>query len=195
MTIVLLLLLIALIFVNGFFVAAEFAIVRARRSRIEQLDEEGARSARLALAQMGHVDEFIATCQVGITLASLGIGFLGEPALATLFEPIFGKVVSHGIAVGISIALAFTMVTFAHVIVGEQSPKMFAIARAEPVMLRVARPLQFFGRVLHPLIVATNAPSRFLVRRLFRVDPDAATDETTSPEELRLLISRGARGG
>jgi magnesium and cobalt exporter, CNNM family len=195
MTIVLLLLLIALIFVNGFFVAAEFAIVRARRSRIEQLDEEGARTARLALAQMGHVDEFIATCQVGITLASLGIGFLGEPALATLFEPIFGRVVSHGIAVGISIALAFTMVTFAHVIVGEQSPKMFAIARAEPVMLRVARPLQFFGRVLHPLIVATNAPSRFLVRRLFRVDPDAATDETTSPEELRLLISRGARGG
>jgi CBS domain containing-hemolysin-like protein len=71
---------------------------------------------------------------------------------------------------------------------------MFAIARAEPVMLRVARPLQFFGRVLHPLIVATNAPSRFLVRYLFRVDPDAATDET-SPEELRLLISRGARGG
>jgi CBS domain containing-hemolysin-like protein len=194
MTIVLLLLLIALIFVNGFFVAAEFAMVRARRSRVEQLDEEGARTAKLALAQMEHVDEFIATCQVGITLASLGIGFLGEPALATLLEPIFGGVVSHAVAVGISIALAFTIVTFAHVIVGEQSPKMFAIARAEPVMLRVARPMQFFRRVLHPLIVATNAPSRFIVRHLFRVDPDAATDET-SPEELRLLISRGARGG
>jgi CBS domain containing-hemolysin-like protein len=194
MTIVLLLLLIALIFVNGFFVAAEFAMVRARRSRVEQLDEEGARTAKLALAQMEHVDEFIATCQVGITLASLGIGFLGEPALATLLEPIFGGVVSHAVAVGISIALAFTIVTFAHVIVGEQSPKMFAIARAEPVMLRVARPMQFFRRVLHPLIVATNAPSRFIVRHLFRVDPDAATEET-SPEELRLLISRGARGG
>jgi CBS domain containing-hemolysin-like protein len=194
MTVVLLLLLIALIFVNGFFVAAEFAMVRARRSRVEQADEEGARTAKLALSQMEHVDEFIATCQVGITLASLGIGFLGEPALATLLEPIFGGVVSHAIAVGISIALAFTIVTFAHVIVGEQSPKMFAIARAEPVMLRVARPMQFFRRVLHPLIVATNAPSRFIVRHLFRVDPDAATDET-SPEELRLLISRGARGG
>jgi CBS domain containing-hemolysin-like protein len=183
-----------LLLVNGFFVAAEFAMVRARRSRVEQLDEEGARTAKLALAQMEHVDEFIATCQVGITLASLGIGFLGEPALATLLEPIFGGVVSHAVAVGISIALAFTIVTFAHVIVGEQSPKMFAIARAEPVMLRVARPMQFFRRVLHPLIVATNAPSRFIVRHLFRVDPDAATEET-SPEELRLLISRGARGG
>jgi CBS domain containing-hemolysin-like protein len=194
MTVVLLLLLIALIFVNGFFVAAEFAIVRARRSRIEQLAEEGARTARLALRQMEHVDEFIATSQVGITIASLGIGFLGEPAIATLLEPIFGGVLSHGVAVGVSIAIAFTIVTFAHVIVGEQSPKMFAIARAEPVMLRVARPLQFFGRVLHPLIVATNAPSRFIVRHVFRVDPDEETDET-SPEELRLLISRGARGG
>ena len=194
MSVLLLVLLFALVLVNGFFVAAEFAIVRSRRTRMEQLAGEGSRSAALALRQMDHVDEFVATCQVGITLASLGIGFLGEPALAELLKPLFGGVVSDGVALALAIALAFTLVTFIHVIVGEQSPKMFAIARAEPVMLRVARPLQFFGRILRPLIVATNAPSKFIVRHVFRVDPDEDSDET-SPEELRLLIDRGARGG
>src|SRR6476619_2546656 len=150
-SVLLLVLLFALVLVNGFFVAAEFAIVR---TRMEQLAGEGSRSAALALSQMDHVDEFVATCQVGITLASLGIGFLGEPALAELLKPIFGGVVSEGVALALAIALAFTLVTFLHVIVGEQSPKMFAIARAEPVVLRVARPLRFFGRILHPLIVA-----------------------------------------
>jgi len=193
-SVLLLVLLFALVLVNGFFVAAEFAIVRSRRTRMEQLAGEGSRSAALALIQMDHVDEFVATCQVGITLASLGIGFLGEPALAELLKPIFGGVVSEGVALALAIALAFTLVTFIHVIVGEQSPKMFAIARAEPVMLRVARPLRFFGRILHPLIVATNAPSKFIVRHVFRVDPDEGSEET-SPEELRLLVEQSQEGG
>jgi CBS domain containing-hemolysin-like protein len=193
-TAVLLVLLLLLVLVNGFFVAAEFAIVRSRPSRMEQMADEGVRSARLALTQMDHVDEFVATCQVGITLASLGIGFLGEPAIAELLVPVFGEVMGHGAAVAISIAIAFTIVTFLHVIVGEQSPKMLAIARAETVMLRVARPLRFFRTVLHPLIVATNAPANFLVRRVFRVDVHGLEEET-SPEELRLLISRGAQRG
>jgi CBS domain containing-hemolysin-like protein len=193
-SVVLLLLLILLVFVNGFFVSAEFAVVRSRRARLEQLRDEGAKSAALALQQMDHVDRFVATCQVGITLASLGIGFLGEPALAELLEPLFGGVASHAVAIGLAIALSFVIVTFAHVIAGEQAPKMLAIARAEPVMLRVARPLAFFEKLLHPLIVATNAPANFIVRAVFRVDPEEAIDET-SPEELRLLINRGARGG
>ncbi|MET0559185.1 MAG: hemolysin family protein [Solirubrobacterales bacterium] len=194
MSILLLVLLLLLIAVNGFFVAAEFAIVRSRRSRIEQMRDEGDDRARIALEQMDHVDEFVATSQVGITLASLGIGFLGEPALATLLEPLFGNVISHALAVGISIAIAFTIVTFLHVILGEQAPKMLAIARAETVLVRVARPLRFFRSALHPLIVATNVPANFLVRRLFRVDPGEDGEET-SPEELRLLISRGAQRG
>ncbi len=102
---------------------------------------------------------------MGITLASLGIGFLGEPALAVLLEPIFGGVLSHALAVAISIAIAFTIVTFLHVILGEQAPKMLAIGRAEPVLLRVAGPLSFFRRILHPLIVATNVPANFIVQR------------------------------
>ena len=194
MTAVLLVFLLLLVLVNGFFVAAEFAIVRSRPSRIEQMAADGVRSAKIAATQMEHVDEFVATCQVGITLASLGIGFLGEPAIAQLLVPVFGGVVGHGVALAISIAIAFTIVTFLHVIVGEQSPKMLAIARAETVMLRVARPLRFFRTALHPLIIATNAPAIFLVSRLFRVDM-GSLEEETSPEELRLLINRGAQRG
>ncbi|HEY6144639.1 MAG TPA: hemolysin family protein [Solirubrobacterales bacterium] len=193
MSVLLLVLLLLLIAVNGFFVAAEFAIVRSRRSRLEQLRDEGARRAQLALDEIDHVDQYVATSQVGITLASLGIGFLGEPALAVLLEPIFGGVLSHALAVAISIAIAFTIVTFLHVILGEQAPKMLAISRAEGVLLRVAGPLRFFRRILHPLIVATNVPANFIVQRVFRVDVDS--NEETSPEELRLLISRGAQRG
>ena len=193
MSVLLLVFLLLLIAVNGFFVAAEFAIVRSRRSRLEQMRDEGVRRAPLALEQIDHVDQYVATSQVGITLASLGIGFLGEPALAELLEPIFGGLFSHAIALGISIALAFTIVTFLHVILGEQAPKMLAIGRAEGVLLRVAGPLRFFRRLLHPLIVATNAPANWIVAKVFRVDVDE--NEETSPEELRLLISRGAQRG
>lgn len=194
MSILLLVLLLLLVAVNGFFVAAEFALVRSRRERLEQLRDEGIGGARMGLDQIERVDEFVATCQVGITLASLGIGFLGEPALATLLEPFFGNFMSHALAVGVSIALAFTMVTFLHVILGEQAPKMLAIGKAEPVLIRLAPPLKFFRSALHPLIVATNGPANFLVRHLAGIDTDA-TSEETSPEELRLLISRGAQRG
>ncbi len=194
MSIVLLVLMLLLIAVNGFFVATEFAIVRSRRTRLEQLRDEGVRNAEQGLYMIDHVDEYVATSQVGITLASLGIGFLGEPALAELLKPLFGGVASEALALAIAIALAFIIVTFLHVILGEQSPKMLAIARAEPVLLRVARPLKFFRTALHPLIIATNAPANFVVRTFFRVDPDAVAEET-SPEELRLLISQGSARG
>jgi CBS domain containing-hemolysin-like protein len=194
MSVVLLILMMLLIAVNGFFVATEFAIVRSRRTRLEQLRDEGDRRAPLALEMIDHVDEYVATSQVGITLASLGIGFLGEPALAELLEPLFGGVVSEALALAIAIAIAFTIVTFLHVILGEQSPKMLAIARAEPTLLRISRPLRFFRTILHPLIIATNAPANWVVRVFFKVDPDLVAEET-SPEELRLLISRGAQRG
>ncbi|HEX5713108.1 MAG TPA: hemolysin family protein [Solirubrobacterales bacterium] len=194
MSVLLLVLLLFLVAVNGFFVAAEFAIVRSRRTRLEQLRDEGVVAARRALDQIDHVDVYVATCQVGITLASLGIGFLGEPALAELLEPLFGNIFGHAAAIAVSIAFAFTIVTFLHVILGEQAPKMLAIARAEKVLMWIAPPLSFFRTALHPLIVATNAPANFLVHKVFRVDPDE-TGEETSPEELRLLISRGAQRG
>jgi CBS domain containing-hemolysin-like protein len=108
-----------LIAINGFFVAAEFAVVRSRRARLEQMRDDGVRGAARALEQLDRVDEFVATSQVGITLASLGIGFLGEPALAELLEPLFGFA-SHAVALGLAIAFAVVIVTILHVILREQ---------------------------------------------------------------------------
>jgi CBS domain containing-hemolysin-like protein len=193
LTAVLLILVFLLVLVNGFFVAAEFAIVRSRRSRVEQRAADGDRRARTALFQIDHVDEYVATCQVGITLASIAIGFLGEPAIADLIEPIFGGVLSHGVAVALSLIFAYTVITLLHVILGEQAPKMLGIARAERMLLGMARPLRFFRSAFHPLILVTNAPAQFLVTKVLRVKVES--DEETSPEELRLLITRGAARG
>ena len=120
--------LLLLVLINGVFVAAEFALVRARRGRIEALAEEGSRGARTALGQIERIDEYLSACQVGITMASIGIGFLGEPAIADLIEPLFGGL-SHGVAVAISVAIAFGIVTAIHISIGEQVPKMLAITR------------------------------------------------------------------
>src|SRR5919106_1436004 len=182
-----------LVLVNGFFVAAEFAIVRSRRSRIEQLVEEGNRRAEIALDRMDHVDESVATSQVGITLASIGIGFLGEPAIADLLEPLFEGVLGHAVALALSLAIAYTVVTLLHVIIGEQAPKMLGLARAEALLLGIARPLRFFRSAFHPLIMLTNAPAQWLVAKVLRVE--VQSDEETSPEELRLLIRRGGERG
>jgi CBS domain containing-hemolysin-like protein len=193
MSVLLLVLLLLLVAVNSFFVAAEFAVVRSRRARLEQMRDEGVRGAGRALEQLDRVDEFVATSQVGITIASLGIGFLGEPALAHLLEPIFGGFAGHALALALAIALAFTIVTFLEIILGEQAPKMVAIGRPENTLIKVAGPLVLLGRVLRPLVVATNAPAIFLVKRVLRVDVE--DPEETSPEELRLIIARGAKQG
>ena len=190
----LILLVLVLVAVNGFFVAAEFAIVRSRRSRIEQLAAEGNRSARVALDQMDHVDEYVATSQVGITLASIGIGFLGEPAIARLIEPLFEGAFGEAASFALAFIFAYAVITLLHVIFGEQAPKMIGIARAERLLLGVARPLGIFRRLFHPLIVITNAPARFLVTRVLRIEPEG-DDEVGSPEELRLMIARGAQRG
>jgi CBS domain containing-hemolysin-like protein len=190
----LILLVVVLIAVNGFFVAAEFSLVRSRRSRIEKLAEEGNRAARVALEQMDHVDEYVATSQVGITLASIGIGFLGEPAIATLIEPVFEGAFGEAASFVLAFAFAYAVITLLHVIFGEQAPKMIGIARAERLLLGIARPLKVFRRLFHPLIVITNAPARFLVTRVLRIDPEG-DDEVGSPEELRLMIARGAQRG
>jgi CBS domain containing-hemolysin-like protein len=193
MTAVLLLLVVVLVLVNGFFVAAEFAIVRSRPSRIQQRANEGDRRAARAQNQLDRVDEYVATCQVGITLASIGLGFAGEPAIADLIEPLLGDILGGGGTHALAFVIAYATVTLLHVIFGEQAPKMLGIARAESVLLWISGPLAIFRRLFAALIAITNVPANWVVRRVFRVDP---TDvEETSPEELRLLISRGARGG
>jgi CBS domain containing-hemolysin-like protein len=191
-SVLLLLLVFLLVLVNGFFVAAEFAIVRSRRSRIEEFANNGDKRAVRALAQMDHIDEYVATSQVGITLASIGIGFLGEPAIADLIEPLIEGAIGTGLSYAISFAIAYASVTLLHVILGEQAPKQLGIVRAEAMMLWIARPLAFFRRAFHPLILITNPPALWIVRRIFRVEP-TGDEENASAEELRLLISRSAR--
>jgi CBS domain containing-hemolysin-like protein len=192
MTAVYLVLLILLILANGLFVAAEFALVRARRSRIEQLSSEGSRGANTAIDQLDHIDEYLSACQLGITMASIGIGFLGEPAVARLIEPIFGGL-SHGVAVAISVAIAYTLTTTLHVVVGEQAPKYFAIARPEGSALRLAAPLRWFRRVSAPFTVALTWMSNGVVR-LFGVRPAELESQPTT-EDLKVLISQSATGG
>jgi CBS domain containing-hemolysin-like protein len=192
MSALLLVLLFVLIAVNGFFVAAEFALVRSRRGKIEQLVKEGESGAAAVIEQLDKIDESLSACQVGITMASIGIGFLGEPSLAKLLEPAFGGL-SHGVAVGLSLAIAFTLVTALHISIGEQVPKMLAIARAERVARRVARPLNWFRALTAPVVFALSGFSNAIVR-LFGVDPTDIEERHTA-EDLKQIIDRSKIGG
>src|SRR5689334_2075230 len=193
MTAVYLVLLILLILANGVFVAAEFALVRSRRSRIEQLASEDSSGAGSVIDQLDHIDEYLAACQLGITMASIGIGFLGEPAVAELIKPIFGGL-SHGAAVAISVAIAYALVTTLHVTIGEQAPKLFAISRPEGSARRLAQPLRWFRRISAPFTVALTSMSNWIVR-LFGVRPGELPDEQPTSEDLQVLISQSAVGG
>jgi CBS domain containing-hemolysin-like protein len=155
MSVLLLVLLVVLIVVNGFFVAAEFALVRSRRSRIEQLAAAGESGAEEVVEQLDKITESLSACQIGVTMASIGIGFLGEPSLAKLLEPIFGGL-SHEVAAALSLVLAFALVTAIHISLGEQVPKMLAIADAERTARRVSRPLNWFRVATAPVTIGLN---------------------------------------
>jgi CBS domain containing-hemolysin-like protein len=192
MSILLLAILLLLVAINGFFVAAEFALVRSRRGKIEQLAEEGESGAEAVVEQLDKIDESLSACQVGITMASIGIGFLGEPSLAALLEPVFGGL-SHGVAVGISVAIAFTLVTALHISVGEQVPKMLAISHAERTARRVSRPLNWFRAVTAPAVYGLSGLSNAIVR-LFGVDPKDLEEHHTA-EDLKQIIDSSSQGG
>ncbi len=183
-----------LVAANGFFVAAEFSLVRARESRIEQMRDEGRRRAPLVLAQIDRIDEYLSACQLGITMASLGIGFLGEPAIASLLEDILGDSISHSVSLAISLTIAYLVTTALHITLGEQVPKIYAIVHAEKTALRVARPLQWFSVGFSPLIWALNTASNAILR-LVGVDPRAEFEEVSSADDLKLIIARSTRGG
>jgi CBS domain containing-hemolysin-like protein len=192
MSVLLLVLLLALVAINGFFVAAEFALVRSRRGKIEQLVEEGESGAEEVIEQLDRIDESLSACQVGITMASIGIGFLGEPSLAKLLEPVFGGL-SHGVAVALSLAFAFALVTGIHISIGEQVPKMLAITHAELTARRVARPLNWFRIATAPVTKGLSAISNAIVR-LFGVDP-TDIEEKHTVEDLKQIIDSSRLGG
>ncbi|MDP8967121.1 MAG: hemolysin family protein [Actinomycetota bacterium] len=193
MTALLLVAVVVLIFANGFFVAAEFALVRSRRARIEEMAQGGDRKARLVLAQLDDLSEYLSACQFGITLASLGIGFLGEPAIAELVEPLFEDF-AHAVAAPISIAIAYILVTSGHITAGEQVPKIYAIVNGEAVARHVARPLNAFNTVMRPFIHLLNRASNAMLRPL-GIKGDADFEEGASPEEVRALIAQARAGG
>jgi magnesium and cobalt exporter, CNNM family len=192
MSALLLVVLLLLVLLNGLFVAAEFALVRARRSRIETMVKDGMGGADAALAELAQLDEYLSACQVGITMASIGIGFLGEPSIAHLLEPIFGGL-SHGVAVAISIVIAYVLVTSIHISIGEQVPKMLAITRAERTLRALSRPLAVFRAVSGPFVVALTKLSNAIVR-LFGVSPERLEEQHTE-EDVKAIIRQSATGG
>jgi CBS domain containing-hemolysin-like protein len=177
-----------LVALNAFFVIAEYSLIRARRHRLETMKDEGQKGASLAIRMLDDLGAYISAAQVGVTMASIGIGALGEPALAHSFEHLFGKGVSHGLAVVVSVLIAYLIITSTHIVYGEIIPKLYSIPHAEGVVRRIARPFELFKRFVTPLAwVLTKFSNRNL--RLLGVDPDQVREQEQTPEELRSIIS------
>jgi putative hemolysin len=182
---------------NGFFVATEFAIVAVRRSRLAQLAAEGNTTARVASDIVGHLDAYIAACQLGITMASLALGWIGEPALAHLLQPPlqllvgrFAPQAAHGVAV----AVAFLLITGLHIVVGELAPKGLALQRTDGTVLWVARPIRAFYLVFRWPITALNAVGNAALR-LVGLPTAASHEQVHTPQELRYLVAGTQRAG
>jgi CBS domain containing-hemolysin-like protein len=184
---------VALIAVNAFFVIAEYALVRSRRTRLEVERDQGRRGAALALGQLDRINEYISAVQIGVTMTSIGIGALGEPALAHLLKQALGNTLGHGVAVAVSVVVAYVFITVAQLIGGEMVPKFYAVHRAEGVAMRIARPLGAFRALFRPFIAAVTTVSNWILRRL-GVDPSSEA-EGGSPDELKALIAESLSGG
>jgi CBS domain containing-hemolysin-like protein len=184
-----------LVLLNGFFVAAEFALVRVRRSRIEEMAGDDRRGKpALVLVLLDDLSRYLASCQLGITFTSLGIGFLGEPAVGRIIEGFFGEGVPHWVSTGVSFAVAYLVTTALHITIGEQVPKIYAIEKAEAMALRVSRPLYLFSKIFRPFIVLLNGASNRLLR-LLGINTGGEFEEGGSPEELKQIIAQSLVGG
>jgi len=184
-----------LIALTGFFVAVEFAIIKVRSSRINQLVGEKKRGALAAKKVISNLDEYLSACQLGITITALGLGWLGEPTIKHVLEPIFLKIeLSSAIASTVSFIIAFAVITFLHVVIGELAPKTFAIQKAEQVSLLLSQPLIYFYRIMYPFIWALNGSAR-LVTGIFGLSPASEHEVAHSEEELRLILSESYKSG
>ncbi len=186
-----------LLFSNGFFVASEFALVSVRKTRLQQLANEGSKNAKLALNSTDHIDRSIAAVQLGITISSIGLGWVGEATLVKMIEPIFSflpqniqSFATHSLAV----AIAFSLVTFLHVVIGELMPKSIALQNPEKTALIVAKPMYAIIRIFKPFIWILNGFGNFLLS-LIKVPPAGTTHLVHSPEELDMLIDESHKEG
>ena len=183
-----------LVLLNGFFVAAEFAYVKVRDTQLRILIQQGNRRARVANYILERLDSFLSAAQLGITLASLGLGWIGEPVFLALLKPVFSwlNVASEDAQEGIAFAVGFSAITFLHICAGEQAPKWLAIQKALPVALWTAYPMLWFFRISFPFVYALNAASQWLLRQ-FGMEPVGESERAHSEEELRLLVGSAQR--
>jgi len=187
----------ALVFANGFFVAAEFALVTVRKTRIDQLIAEGSSLARPVRRALSDPDSYIAATQLAITMTSLGLGWIGEPAVSSMIQPVLGlfpvslrEATSHTIAV----ALGFAFITALHIVLGELAPKTVALQHAERTALIVGRPTELFMRVFWPFITILNSTGRWVVR-LLGLKPPSGSSLVHSEEELKMLVTASQEAG
>lgn len=181
-----------LVGLNGFFVACEFAIIKVRASQLDTLAEEGDARARFAKHIRSNLDAYLSATQLGITLASLALGWLGEEFLEKMIEPFFAVfgVSSHALVTSVAITLAFIGITFMHIVFGELAPKYTAIANPLTVSLRLVRPLGAFYFLFKPAIWILHKSSNFLLQGLLRMKPVSGTELAHSEEELRLILEQ-----
>lgn len=185
-----------LVFLNGFFVASEFSIVKVRGTKIEELVRKGKKHAHLASGMVHNMDEYLSATQLGITIASLGLGWIGEPAFAALFLPLlsaFGSldlVVAHTISAG----MAFLLITFLHIVLGELAPKSLAIQKPEPVILAASGGMTLFYKASYPFIWVLNKAA-FLFLKIFGIHPVDELGSAHSEEELRIILAKSLEKG
>lgn len=189
-----LLLAFVLVFLNGFFVASEFAYVRVRATAVETLVQEGRAGATALQDAMQNLDDYLAVTQLGITISSLGLGWIGEPAVAALIEPILAPFLPAGTIHVVAFAIGFGFITFLHVVFGELAPKTIAIAKAERVALFVAPFMKAFYYVFIPGIIVFNGTANFFTQ-LIGIPPASESDETLTQEEILTVLSRSGQEG
>ncbi len=185
----------ALVGLNGFFVACEFAVVKVRGSQLEALIEEGNLRANFVKHVRSHLDAYLSATQLGITLASLALGWVGEQFLVQILEPFFAlvNIHSHGLVTSVSVALAFVGITFLHIVFGELGPKYTAIANPLSVALRIVRPLGLFYLLFRPAIWLLHKSSNLLLQGLLRMRPASGAELAHSEEELRLILEQSEK--
>jgi len=189
-------LLVALVLVvlNGFFVATEFAFVRIRSTAVDELAAEGRAGAETLQDVIANLDDYLAVTQLGITLASLGLGWAGEPAVASLIEPVLGPLLPADLLHLVAFAIGFSFITFLHVVFGELAPKTIAIARAERLSLLVAPPMKLFYYAFYPGLVVFNGTANVFTR-LLGIPPASESEETLEEREIRRVLARSSEQG
>lgn len=188
-------LIIVLVLLNGFFVSVEYAMVKVRSGRIDSLIEEGSKRALAARHIVHNLDAYLSACQLGITLASLALGWLGEPAIATLIGPVLVSLGFGPTAVYVvSLIIAFMFITVLHIVLGELAPKTIAVNKSEAVLLLTSAPMNVFYRLMYPCIWFVNGLARGLLR-IFRLAPASELATAHTEEEIRILMQESNKSG